>query len=625
MTDIHQFAPGSDSPGATSVGAKGSTRLSAERVCWDLSDLFESPEDPSLAKTEQDAVTAAEEFVHRYRDRIAVPSGPSPELIAQALRDYERVLDLTYRVVSYTRLLHSADSNNSRHGALLARSEELLTKVRTTVMFFELDWIALDDDLAAKIVEGPSCARWKHFLTGIRRYKPHTLSEAEEIILAEKSSTGATAFRRLFDETTSAAVYEVELEGRTQSMSQSETLALLHHSDRAVRQAAHAGFTRGLEKDSRLTTFVFNTLLRDHAVNSRLKDYDDPAASRHLANEIQRETVDALVSACEDRICIVKDYYRLKSRLLGISPLYDYDRYAPVEIKGATIPRCNWDQACQVVRDSYSEFSPSLGAIVDEFFSGHWVDAGPRSGKRGGAFCSSTVPSVHPYILMNYTDKLNDVMTLAHELGHGVHQRLAQPQGILQQTTPLTLAETASVFGEMLVFDGLLKQQADPKVKLALLCHKLESSVATVFRQIVLTRFEQSIHRSRAEGELSTEDLDRLWLEVNAPMHGSAVELTDGYKRWWSYIPHFVHAPFYCYAYSFGELLVLTLWNQYQRQGASFVPKYLQLLKAGGSDTPARLIARMGLNIDDPQFWSSGLEVLEQLLSEAQSLADEIS
>ena len=625
MTRLHEFPPSMDSSGGSSPAAKKSTRRSAENIRWDLGDLFESPDDPKLAKTERDAVKAAEEFVHRYRNRIETPSGPRPELMAQALGDYEQVLDLAYRVVCYARLAHSADANNSRHGALLARSEELLTKIRTTVMFFELDWIALDDELAAKVVQDPSCKRWQHFLTSIRRYKPHTLSEAEEIILAEKNSTGATAFQRLFDESASAAVYQVELEGTERPMSQSETLALLHHSDRAVRQAAHAGFTRGLEKDSHLTTFVFNTLLRDHAVNSRLKDYDDPADSRHLANEIQRETVRALISACEDRGFIVRDYYRLKSRLLGISPLYDYDRYAPVEIEGATTPGCDWDQACQIVRDSYFDFNPSLGAIVDEFFSGRWVDAGPRAGKRGGAFCSSTVPSVHPYILMNYTDKLSDVLTLAHELGHGVHQRLAQPQGILQQTTPLTLAETASVFGEMLVFDRLLKQQTNPKVKLALLCHKLENCIATIFRQVVLTRFEESIHSSRAEGELSTEDLDRLWLEANAPMHGSAVELTDGYKRWWSYIPHFVHTPFYCYAYSFGELLVLTLWNQYQREGASFVPKYLQLLEAGGSDTPVRLIARMGLNIDDPRFWSSGLEVLEGLLREAQGLAREIS
>jgi len=334
--------------------------------------------------------------------------------------------------------------------------------------------------------------------------------------------------------------------------------------------------------------------------------------------------VDALIQACEEKFWIVQDYYELKESLLGLESLTDYDRYAPVEFEGAPFPMCDWESASELVVDSYANFSPILGDIVQRFFSDSWIDAGIRPGKRGGAFCASTVPSIHPYILMNYTGKLRDVMTLAHELGHGVHQYLSRSQGILQGSTPLTLAETASVFGEMLVFERLTREQDNKKVALSLLCHKLEDSFATVFRQIALTRFEEKVHQRRTQGELSTEDLDKIWLEANRAMLGDSVQLTDGYKRWWSYIGHFVHVPFYCYAYSFGELLVLALWRRYQEEGPTFVPRYLDLLKAGGSDTPERLVAQMGLNIRDAGFWDSGLGVLEDLLGQARGLAADL-
>jgi oligoendopeptidase F len=362
-------------------------------------------------------------------------------------------------------------------------------------------------------------------------------------------------------------------------------------------------------------------LVQDHAVDSRLRKYPSPEASRHLANEIDQTAVDALIGACESSGHVVRDYYKLKSQLLGIRQLYDYDRYAPVEIKGVALPRCDWETACQLVRESYADFSDVLGGVIAKFVDRGWVDAEPRSGKRGGAFCSPTVPSAHPYILMNFTGQLRDVMTLAHELGHGVHQYLSKPLGILQAYTPLTLAETASVFGEMLVFNRLIEEQDDPGVKLSLLCHRLEDAFATVFRQIALTRFERKVHAARRVQELSVEQLDEFWLEVNAGMLGSSVKLTDGYKRWWSYIGHFIHVPFYCYAYAFGELLVLALWRRYRQEGSSFVPRYLNLLQAGGSQSPTDLIAGIGLNINDSDFWESGLSVLAEMLDEAKQLA----
>ncbi len=610
---------------ASQTPADEAAGLSAHAVRWDLSDLFQAPDDPKLRELEAWATRQAQSFAADYRDRIRVPGGPDPELMAEALRRYEALLDGAYKAHAYAHLLHAADTMASEAGALLSRIQELITRIQTEVMFFELDWIALEDEWAEPVMASESCARWRHFLRSSRRYHPHTLSEAEEIILAEKLVTGANALRRLFDEVTSSMEFEVKTDGGVQRLTQSGVLALMYHPDRTVRQAAHDGFSQGLRANTHIPAFILNTTLLDHAVNCRLKKFQDPADSRHLANEIERQSVDALIQACEQHHHLVHDYYRLKARLLGLDQLYDYDRYAPVEIEGTRFPLCDWSSACEIVRQAYQDFSPRLGEIVDEFMEKNWIDAELRPGKRGGAFCSSTVPSVHPYILMNFTGKLSDVMTLAHELGHGCHQRLAQPRGILQNSTPLTLAETASVFGEMLVFDRLIHEQPDPKVRLALLCHKLEDTFATVFRQIVLTRFEERVHAGRARGELSAQEFDQIWADVNEPMHGDIVELTEGYRRWWAYIGHFVHSPFYCYAYSFGELLVLALWKQYRRQGESFVPDYLDLLAAGGSDTPANLVARLGLDINDTSFWASGLSILEELLQEAQELADEIS
>ncbi len=595
--------------------------LNARGVRWDLSDLFDSTGDPKLRELENWVLNESQKFASDFRGRIRVAGGPSPELMAEALKRYEDLLDAAYRGSSYSHLVHSADTASPEAGALLSRTQELTTRIQTEVMFFELDWIALEDEAAEAVMRSECCARWKHFLRSARRYRPHTLSEPEEIILAEKSVTGARAMRRLFDEVISSLQFAVKVDGVERKMTQSEVLALLYDRDRQVRVAAHDGFSRGLEQNTHLPAFILNTMVQDHGVNCRLKKFEDPADSRHLANEIERKSVDALIEACERHYHLVQDYYRLKGRLLGIDRLYDYDRYAPVESEGSSLPTCDWTTGCDIVRQAYWDFSPRLGAIVEEFLEKRWVDAEPRPGKRGGAFSSSTVPSVHPYILMNFTGKLSDVMTLAHELGHGCHQRLAQPLGILQSGTPLTLAETASIFGEMLTFQRLIRQQADPKVRLALLCHKLEDSFATVFRQIVLTRFEQRVHAERAAGELPVSRLDEIWIEVNRPMHGDAVSLTEGYRRWWTYIGHFVHSPFYCYAYSFGELLVLALWKQYQREGADFVPKYLDLLSAGGSDTPHNLVARAGLDLNDTEFWASGLSILEEFLTEAQQLA----
>jgi oligoendopeptidase F len=499
--------------------------------------------------------------------------------------------------------------------------QERGSAIRTELLFFQLEWVAAPDDVAAARLAEPALARRRHLLGAMRRYRPHVRTEPEERILEETANTGSRAFGRLFDEVLADARFRVELPGGRRDLGEEEVLALLHEPDRAVRRAAAAGLTAGLRERSRLLGFVFNTLVQDKAVLDRLRRYADPMDERNLANEIDGGAVRALLEACEARYDLVRRYYGLKRRLLGLAELKDYDRYAPLPEAGGAR---SFDEARRTVLESYRDFAPELAEIAARFFAGRWIDAEIRPGKRGGAFCASTVPSAHPYVLLSYTGNLRDVMTLAHELGHGVHQWLARGRGLFEQDAPLTTAETASVFGEMLVFRRLMREERDPAVRLALLCGKLEDAFATVFRQVAMTRFEQALHAARRrEGELTVDRVSELWLEANGAMFGDSVELTPDYGLWWLYIPHFVHTPFYCYAYAFGELLVLALLRRHDEEGAAFVPRYLELLAAGGSEAPPALLARVGLDLEDPRFWSGGLALLEEMLGEAERLAAE--
>lgn len=591
----------------------------AAGVAWDLSDLYVGPNDPRVIADLDGALQAAERFAETYRGKIAIAGGPSPAQVAQAVAEIERILERSGAATAFAELLHAADVTPPAHGALVAATQEKASAIRRELLFFELEWLALDEDTAQRLCADPACAKYRHFLTSLRRYRPHVLSEPEEKILEEKANTGARAFSRLFDEVLSSLEFTVDAEGIPPRLNESRVLALLYDGRREVRRAAAAALTRGLQANQLLLGFIFNTLTHDHAIDDRLRVYGDPMASRHLANEIEAETVGALMEACEANHGIVRRYYHLKRRLLGLEELADYDRYAPITL---ATPAVSWERCRDTVLAAYAAFSPHLAEVAAQFFEHRWIDAELRSGKRGGAFSASTVPSVHPYVLVNYTGRLNDVTTVAHELGHGVHQYLSRPQGYLQADTPLTMAETASVFGEMLVFEHLLREIGDPHARLALLCGKIEDSIATVFRQVAMTRFEQKLHHARrTQGELSRDQICDLWLQPNTALYGDAVTLTDDYRWWWAYIPHFVHTPFYCYAYGFGELLVLALYEMYRREGAAFVPKYLDLLAAGGSDSPANLLRRLGVNISDPHFWNLGLQPLRQMVEEAEELA----
>jgi oligoendopeptidase F len=595
---------------------------SATGVSWNLKDLYAGADDPRITRDLEEAMRRAQAFEATYRGRINTEGGPAADVLLAAIQEMEQLYELMDKPAAYALLVHAAKTDDPRHGALLTRTREQRTAINKHLIFFDLEWVKLADEPAAALIRHPLLTRYHHYLEHKRAWRPHYLSEPEEKVLEEKSVTGKAAFVRLFDETVSCIPFPFVHDGTSETLSLQQINSRLYDADRNVRLAAAAGMTRGLQDNARLLTFIFNNLVLDHKSDCELRQFTDPMAPRHLANEISDAVVDALMTAAERHQGMVQRYYRTKATILGLEQLYDYDRYAPLF---SDQPTCDWPRAEQIVRESYAAFSPKAGSVVAEFFDRHWIDAELRPGKRGGAFSSSAVPSVHPYILMNFTDKLRDVMTLAHELGHGLHQYLSRPVGYLQCDTPLTTAEMASVFGEMLTFQRLLILYPEPRTRLALLCSKIEDGFATVFRQVVLTRFEQALHRARREqGELTTEQINDLWLGANRPMHGDVIQLTEGYGWWWLYIGHFIHVPFYCYAYAFGELLVLALVQKSKQEGPRFVPRYLELLASGGSEAPHVLLSRLGVDVTDPTFWELGLRLLEDMVAEAEDLVGHV-
>lgn len=600
------------------VRLKKDVETGAEGVRWDLGDLYSGIDDPRVEKDLNDSLDKAKRFEQNYRGNINTPSITAVCLF-DALRELEGIEETLGKVQTYAHLVFAADMGNPKCGAFLQHVQERITEVRKHLIFFELELAAISDEAMEGLLSDSALAPYKHFIEKERSFKPHLLTEPEEKIMDEKSNTSTRAFSRLFDEVLGGIRFRVSIGGRPKEMTESEVLALLYDPSRDVRRAAARGLTKGLLEHSHVLTYIFNTLVLDHSINIRLRAYPHPMAPRNLSNEIDKATVDALISSTEKGYSIVEDYYKLKRKLLGYRRFYDFDRYAPI-FSDEKIYDFNWSR--EVVISSFEDFSPTMAAIAKEFFEKRWIDAEVRVGKRGGAFSHGAVPSVHPYVFMNYTGRIRDVMTLAHELGHAVHQYLSRKQGYFQCSTPLTMAETASVFGEMLVFHRLKELENDPKRKLSLLCSKLEDIFATVFRQIVLTRFEERLHTMRREkGELTRDDISSIWMEENRKMFGASVELTQDYSLWWMYIPHFIHTPFYCYAYSFGELLVLALYRKYLFEGDSFVPSYLELLSAGGSDSPGRLLRCIGVDIQDPNLWQTGLDLIRTMVDEAIDLA----
>jgi len=599
------------------AGPAEAEELEAKGVTWDLSDLYAGVDDPRIEDDLADLKRRAIAFERAYRGALA-GEGRSAGTLVKALTDLEGIYEGLGKVLAFAGLTFSADTRPPRHGALLSRGREATSDIRSHLMFLELEWAALPDDAAAALLADPVLARYRHHLVRERDFAPYRRPEGEELILDLKANTSARAFGRLFDETLARLRVSATVHGEPKVLTEEQTLALLHDPDRTTRRAAAEGLTAALAEQEPLLAFVLNTIMADHATDDRIRGFANPMAARNLDNEISQDAVDALLDACDGAVDMAHDYYRLKGALLGLDPLYDYDRFAPLGEPG----RIPFGEARAVVLESFSGFAPRMGEIAQEFFERRWIDAQPREGKQGGAFAHPVTPGLHPYVMLNYQGRARDVMTLAHELGHGVHQYLARDKGYLGSSTPLTTAETASVFGEMLVFDALKGRDLAPDQRLALLCGKLEDIFATVFRQVSLTRFEQKAHDlRRAEGELSPERLNAIWREVNAPMFGDALQLTEGYDRWWSYIPHFIHSPFYCYAYAFGELLTLSLYGRHLEEGPAFAPRYLGLLAAGGTDRPEALLKKAGVDLTAPGFWEGGLAVVREWVSEARTLA----
>ncbi len=585
--------------------------VEAEDIAWDLEPLADG-RGPQGVKDLLDEADGRAEELSVQRGRVASWTG---EDLVRFMSDLADLYDTVGKAQSFAALQFSTDSSDPEKGALMQLVQERSAALSTKLLFFELEWAKLEDGRVDELLAQPGLEQSGHYLRSIRRYKDYLLTEPEERILTEKSVTGSSAWNRLFEELSSDL--EVELDGKMVPLS--EGLALLSDADRTVRRKAAEAVTAGLAPGLRTRAFIFNTLLADKATDDRLRGYPTWITSRNLSNEASDESVQALVAAVRNRHDIPQRWYKLKAGLLGLDKIADYDRVATLADDDAEI---GWQEAKEVVLDGYRSFSPELADLCDRFFEERWIDAPVRPGKRPGAFCSYTVPSQHPYILLNYTSRRRDVLTLAHELGHGVHAALAQPRGVFHQATPLTVAETASVFGETVIFGRLLDMEEDPNARLALLAENIEGAIATVFRQVAMNRFEESAHTERrTRGELSVERLGELWAESQREMLGDSVEISEGYKTWWSYVPHFIGAPGYVYAYAYGQLLALSVYRQYEEKGREFVPSYIDMLSAGGSKPPEELGRMVDCDLEDPGFWDGGLEIVEKQLNAAEEAA----
>ena len=587
--------------------------LTAADVAWDIDSIV--PDGSSSADLFDQADVLADGLTS-LRGRVG---DLDVSELAEAMHTMAELQDAMSRAAHHAMLAFSTATDDPARGAAMAAAQERSTAIGTKLIFFDLEWAAADDRHAAAVLADPRLDFCRHHLDNLRLSRPYLLSEAEETIVAEKSQTGSAAWTRLFDELTSAITIDLPDELGGSGVPLMQGFAMMQHPDRAVRQTLATAVTAGLAPGLRTRAYLFNTLLHDKAIDDRLRGFPSWVSSRNLSNEASDESVQALVDAVVDNYSIAQRWYTLKAQVLGLDKLADYDRMASVASADRDI---GWSEGTQIVRDAYASFSPELAGIVGRFIDESWIDAPVRPGKRGGAFAAGVSPKHHPYVLLNWTSKSRDVATLAHELGHGVHFYLAREQGVFHQNTPLTLAETASVFGETVTSSRLLSMIDDPNERFALLASTLEDSIATVFRQIAMNRFEHAVHTARrTEGELSVERFGDLWAESQHAMLGDSVEITDGYRKWWSYVPHFMGSPGYVYAYAYGQLLALSVYARYQEEGEAFVPAYLDLLRAGGSDTPENLARIVDCDLTDPNFWRNGLKIVEGQLTAAEEAA----
>lgn len=601
------FAPADAAAGGQDLGALPE---------WDLSDLYKGPDDPAILADLERIEKSAKDIRETYQGKLARTASDGAKF-GVAISRYEQLADQLGKLGSFVGLYYAGDQSDPERAKFYGDISEKLNRISTELVFFELELNQIDAGQLKTALGHPDASRFAPWIDDIRKDKPHQREEIVETLFHEKSQTGRGAWTRLFNETMTSLQFDVAGEGEPLGLE--ATLNLLSNPDQSRRQAASEALSVVFKDNIRLLTGITNTLAKDKEIYDRWHGFDDVADSRHLANRVEGPVVDALVASVREAYPKLSHrYYALKAKWLGLDRLAHWDRNAPLPDKPERT--INWAEAQDTVLSAYAGFAPEMSAIAKQFFDHRWIDAPVRKGKAQGAFSASTVPSVHPYVLLNYQGKPRDVMTLAHELGHGVHQMLAREQGALMAPTPLTLAETASVFGEMLTFKALLKETREKKEKKAMIAGKVEDMLNTVVRQIAFYCFEREVHEARRSGELTSEQIGEIWMKIQQESLGPAIELKPGYEVFWSYVPHFIHSPFYVYAYAFGDCLVNSLYGLYQESHPGFVDKYFDMLRAGGTKHHSEILAPFGLDARDPAFWSKGLSVIETMIDELEEM-----
>jgi len=589
--------------------------LLASNIVWDLEPLLNGESSPE--ELVQKAKVKADQL-SKFKGKVAAAS---VEELVELMTGMAELNDLVGRAGNYVMLKFSADMSDPEISSLMQKIQEQITEVVSKLLFIEIEFAAADDAHVEKVLADESLDFCRHYLEQVRNSRPYMLTEDQEFVLVETSVSGASSWSRLFSELTSEI--QVQLGDTSEdAVSLDMALSQLNSPEAEQRTKVGSAISTALQETLKTRAFIYNTLLLDKSVDDRLRGFETWVSSRNLSNEASDKSVEALIEAVTSRYDIAQRWYKLKANLLGIEKLKYTDRYAPLSEGQQEI---GWQEGVDIVTDAYESFSPELAAIAKEFIEKGWIHAPVAPGKQPGAFCAYTVPSHHPYVLLNWTSKARDVLTLAHELGHGMHAYLARPQGVFHQSTPLTLAETASVFGETVTNNRLVNLIEDPKEKLALLGGVVDDSIATVFRQVAMNRFEHACHSERRDvGELSVDRFGELWMQSQKDMMGDSVDLDDEYSTWWSYVPHFIGSPGYVYAYAYGQLLALSVYAQYEQKGEAFVPNYLELLKSGGSKSPEELGLMVDCDLSDPGFWAAGLDIVEASLSSAEQAAKDI-
>ena len=578
---------------------------------WNLDDLYRGENDPTIEVDLKSAKQTVQDFASRYRGKIADLDG---QAFGAAIKEFEGIWQQLFRVTSFAQLRFAADASDPVAARFLQTANERVNEISADLLFFRLEINRLDDETLNRQLSAPEAAHFAPWVRDVRTFRDHELSDELEQLLHDKSVVGAAAWHRLFDETMASLKFPVD--GR--DLTTSEVFDRLSDPSTEVRRKAAKSIGTVLGDNIRTFSLITNTLAKDKEIEDKWRHYPRPVSYRNISNQVEDEVVDALATAVQGAYGQISHrYYRLKAEWLGVEKLDYWDRNAP--LPAHEDKRISWQSAKEIVNQAYVDFVPEFGGLVDRFFDGRWIDARPRPGKDSGAFAHPTVPNVHPYILLNYQGRTRDVMTLAHELGHGIHQLLAAPQGLLMAETPLTLAETASVFGEMLTFRSLLAAETNPDRRRVMLASKIEDMINTVVRQIAFHLFERQVHDERRKGELSAERIGEIWLGVQGDSLGPAFRFDEEYACYWSYIPHFVHSPFYVYAYAFGDCLVNSLYQLFQEGVDDFQSKYVAMLKAGGTLRHRELLAPFGLDAAEPKFWRRGLSVVSGFIDELEN------